>query len=73
MSENATAAIPLKLQSETCASTGKFRVMLLIDSELYQLGEDQSSVEGGEVLVKASGKEAPFQIFNDRGEAQCHL
>lgn len=60
----------LKLQTVLRASAGKFRVVLLIDSETYQLGEDQRTIGLAIDLYVQFGRDHPFQIYNDKGKGQ---
>ncbi len=71
MASDGVMPIPLKQQDEKRAGVGKFRVLILIDSEMYQLGDDQGTFELAVNLFVRYGKEdTPFQIYNDRGEGQ---
>jgi hypothetical protein len=63
----------IHLQSDKKAEEGKFRVILLIDSEKYQLGGDQETLNQAINLYVLSGKESPFQVYNDKGEPQLRF
>jgi len=68
MPSDGVIPVPLKLEESKVAEPGKFRVLVLIDSEIYQLGTDQDSLELALYLYKNYGKVHPFQICNDKGQ-----
>lgn len=68
-----TRTLPkLKLQDEKRANEGKFRVLVVVDSEAYQLGEDQDTLDLAMSLFYKYGKVIPYQIFNSQGEPQIN-
>ncbi len=67
--KNVTDIKPV-LQEEKQASAGKFRLLVLIDSEQYQIGEDQNSVADAQKLFIDSGKDTTYQIYDDQGKPQ---
>lgn len=65
--------IPIHLSDEKKAEEGKFRIIILIDSEKYQLGDDQDTLNQAINLYALSGKDCPFQVYNDQGEPQLRF
>jgi hypothetical protein len=63
----------VKLQDNLCAEAGKFRVILMIDSEKYQLGGDQATVGTAFQLFKEYGKEHPCCVYDNKGELKMRL
>jgi hypothetical protein len=70
MASDGVMPISLKLQTEKRAAPGKFRVLVLIDSEMYQLGEDQDTLETALDIYEQHGKSHPFQVYDDQGKGQ---
>lgn len=63
----------LKLQDIKRASKGKFRLIVLVDSEQYQLGEDQDTIIRAIALFQSYGKKQPACIFDDKGDLKMQL
>ncbi len=55
--------------NQKMASSGKFRAVTLIDSEMYQIGEDVETVEMAQELcrLEARSHDQLFQVFDDKG------
>ncbi len=63
----------VRLQHIMKANAGKFRVILMIDSEKYQLGEDQNTIGCATHLFKEHGKAHPCCVYNDKGKVEVQL
>jgi len=59
---------------ECVAEKGKFRPVIIIDSEMYRIGEDAGSLKDAFELLKSAekGSGMPVAIFDDSGR-QCDL
>jgi len=55
--------------NEECATEGKFRSVVMLDSEVYQIGEDADSLNAAYDLCHEHDGNL-VQIFNDKGEPQ---
>ena len=56
-------------RSEFIASLGKFRAVIIIDSEEYQIESDTSIEEARLLCAIAATEYSPVSIFNDTGES----
>ena len=56
--------------SDFIAEKGKFRSVIIIDSEPYQINEDQASLEEARTLCEIALNEGfgLISVFNDKGE-----
>ncbi len=54
------------------ALPGKFRVITIIDSDLYQVNEDVDDVITAKDLAyfAVAGRQQPTQVFDDKGNKQ---
>ncbi|OGF25844.1 hypothetical protein A2331_04605 [Candidatus Falkowbacteria bacterium RIFOXYB2_FULL_34_18] len=53
--------------SELIAQPGKFRVAVIIDSEIYQIREDVYDIEIAKHLCFTEAGDHPVAIFDDQG------
>ena len=50
------------------AQAGKFRIIVMVDSDFYQLGDDMERLE--DAVEIAQGAKGPVQVFDDQGRGR---
>lgn len=54
--------------NECCATQGKFRAVVMIDSDMYRIDDDVNTPQYAFALCRLHGKGHPVQVYNDCGD-----